>query len=436
MTTTLSEPAPATTKSRPKRDRRWLRVAIPFAVLLTLVTGTLLVHAVERPDADDAEFLSPVSSAGIGGRQLADRLRGQGVTVTRETSTTDALASMNSGGPAATLFVTTPELADVERLSRFAALPAGTRVVVVAPTSVAINTTHWPIDQRGDRWTTAVTGPGCADPVATAAGPAAVARLRYTPVNTSSCYDGSLLTVAQDGVTITVVGAEDPFRNDRSGEHGNAALATGLLSQTSRVVWLDVHHRETLPTTSPTTTQPPTIPPQTLPTISESASESASPIEVTREPREQPQSQSEPNPLAEAFPSALWATLALLALALLALAVAAARRLGAPVTEPLPSRVPANETMLGHARLYQRARARDASLDVLRAAARRRITAHLGLPADATLADLAEHAGRDVDEVREILADAYPDKDAELVSAAEAVQNLVREITGFEGDQS
>ncbi len=91
--------------------------------------------------------------------------------------------------------------------------------------------------------------------------------------------------------------------------------------------------------------------------------------------------------------------------------------------------------MLGHARLYQRAKARDESLDILRAAARRRLIAHLGLPPAATNADIAEAAGYEADDVEEILAGFHPENDAELVSAATAVQNLVREITGFEGDQ-
>ncbi len=62
MTTAVQTPGPA--KSEAKRDRRWKRVVIPFAVLFAVVTGTLVVHAIETPDQDDADYLSPVSEAG------------------------------------------------------------------------------------------------------------------------------------------------------------------------------------------------------------------------------------------------------------------------------------------------------------------------------------------------------------------------------------
>ncbi|BCY10472.1 DUF4350 domain-containing protein [Actinoplanes sp. L3-i22] len=433
MTATLQPPVKAAPKAR--RDRRWLRVVIPFTVLFLLVVGTLIVHAIEQPDPEDADFLSPVSAADIGSDQLAGRLRDRGVVVVRETTTVAALSALR--GTPATLFVTTPELADLVQLSRSGAVPGGTRIVVVAPSAAAIATTDWPIHVGGERWTTGVTGPGCADPVAVAAGPAAVTRLRYdTPVSSASCYDGALIRFVWGGAAVTVVGAADPFRNDRIGEHGNGALAVGLLAETPRVVWLDVHRKEVLPTPSSSPTAERSRTPDAVPDSQEPRESSSAGDPRDTAPRERPQSQSAPNPLGQAFPPAFWAGLVLLLLALLALAIAAARRLGAPVAEPLPSRVPANETMLGHARLYQRAQARDESLDILRAAARRRIVAHLGLAPGASLEEIADSAGYDVADVREILADFHPENDAELVSAAHAVQNLVREITGFEGDQS
>ncbi|WIM93225.1 DUF4350 domain-containing protein [Actinoplanes oblitus] len=433
MTATASDVRPEAV-AKPPRDRRWLRLAIPFLALLVLLTGTVIVHAVEQPDPDDATFLSPVSDAGIGSAVLAGRLRDGGVTVQRVTTTTDALRKLWSDDQPATLFVSTPGLVDLRRLSGSGAMPTGTRVVVVAPTGQALRSSSWPVAVAGSRWTTAVTDPGCADPLAGRAGPAAVRHVWFAPRLASNCYDDSLVTVSSHGVLVTLVGAADPFRNDRIAEHGNNALAVGLLSQSARVVWLDAHQREVPPTFSP----PPRRTTE-VPTPSESASRTATfdPDDYYDDPDEQPTEagQQKPNPLAEAFPPAFWATLVLLALVLLAFAIAAARRLGTPVAEPLPSRVPANETMLGHARLYQRARARDASLDVLRAAARRRITEHLGLPPEATITDIAEHAGLQTDDVREILAGLHPDDDDELIAAAIAVQDLVREITGFEGDQ-
>ncbi|GAA4608647.1 hypothetical protein BJY16_006946 [Actinoplanes octamycinicus] len=432
MTATAGDVRPEVVP-KPQRDRRWLRVAIPFLVLFTLLTGTLIAHAIEQPDPEDAAYLSPISGEGIGSAVLAGRLRERGVTVVRETTSTEALRELWSSRDGATLFLSTPGLVDLGKVSDFGDLPPGTRVVVAAPPAAALRSSNWPVAVSGSRWTTAVTEPGCTDPVATAAGPAAVHNLRFAPETASNCYDDSLMTVITGGVTVTFVGAADPFRNDRIDEHGNNALAVGLLAQTARVVWLDAHQREVPPAFSP--------PPKSKKPEPRRSTSTAQPTDTDQpdetEPVDEPTQaqQDEPNPLAEAFPPAFWATLALLALVLLALAVAAARRLGTPVAEPLPSRVPANETMLGHAQLYQRARARTASLDVLRAAARRRLTEHLGLPPDATITDIAEHAGYETDDVREILAGVHPDDDDELIAAAIAVQDLVREITGFEGDQ-
>lgn len=433
MTTATQVPAAA--KPQVKRDRRWKRVVIPFAVLIALITGTLIVHAIETPDQDDSDYLSPVSQADIGSAVLAGRLRDQGVTVVRETSTTAALSAMTGGD--ATLFVTTPDLADIEQLSAPGAVPPGTRMVVVTPDDAAFVQTTWAVGVARERWAPGLVDPDCADPIAHAAGQADVGKLWYAPTGTTSCYGGAVHTIFSNGATVTLVGAPDPFRNDRIANHGNLRLAVGLLSQTSRVVWLDVHQREVRPKPSPS-------PSSASPKPRESrASASASPDESFTDeptddapPQEQPQSASAPNPLWDAFPPAVWASIVLLALALLAFAIAAARRLGTPVAEPLPSRVPSNETMLGHARLYQRAHARDESLDILRDAARRRIVAHLGLAPTATLEEIADAAGYDAEDLREILASFHPENDAELVSAANAVQKLVREITGFEGEQS
>ncbi|MFI1991908.1 DUF4350 domain-containing protein [Actinoplanes sp. NPDC020271] len=418
-----------------KRDRRWMRVVIPFAALFVLIVGTLVVHAIERPDQDDSDYLSPVSQAGVGSSVLAGELRERGVTVVRETSSEAALSAVRDGD--ATLLITTPELADMDQLTASSALPGGTRIVVVGPDAAAIARTNWPVEVTGERWATGVVAPACTDPIAHAAGTAAVGGRWYGPAGAATCYDGAVQSLGWGSSTVTLVGAPDPFRNDRIDEHGNRALAVGLLAQKSRVVWLDVHQREVQPQLSSPPTTEPTEPRATRPTARETPEETS----TARPPAgsgsgSDGQDESEPDPLAEAFPPAVWASIALLALALLAVAIAAARRLGTPVAEPLPSRVPSNETMLGHARLYQRAQARDESLDILRAAAQRRLIAHLGLAAGATIDQIAEAAGYEVDDVREILADFHPENDAELVSAANAVQNLVREITGFEGDQS
>jgi hypothetical protein len=434
--------------------RRWLRAAIPFAALTTLITGTLIVHAIEQPDDDDPAYLTPQQSDGISGGTLAARLRERGITVDRVTSTGQALDTI--GDDPTTVFVATPDLADLPRLR---GLPAGSHLVAVDPSASALLRSGWPAEVNRTHWSTTVTDPGCGDEIATGAGPAAVRKTEYAVTRGALCYHGALATFPVDGHTVTVVGSPDPFRDDRITEHGNAALAVGLLSRHDRVIWIDVHDRDR-PSPTPTAAYSPTPAPRT-PTPA--ATDSYQPWQTgPAEPGDRggtgngdgdgegegdggpgggdQQSGGLPDdPLVRNLPPALVTTLILLALILLALAVAAARRLGTPVAEPLPSKVPANETMLGHARLYQRARARGPSLQILRAHARRRLTTHLALPPHADSEQIATHAGLPVRYVRDILDGDTPTSNADLVEAAVLLQRLVRDVTTpppAEGEQS
>uniref|UniRef100_UPI0033F0A159 DUF4350 domain-containing protein n=1 Tax=Actinoplanes philippinensis TaxID=35752 RepID=UPI0033F0A159 len=351
---------------------------------------------------------------------------------------------------------------DLADLPRLRTLPAGSHVVAVDPSAAALRRSGWPAEVGATYWNTTVTGPACDDRIAVAAGPAAVRKTEYTVTRGGLCYDGAVATFPAGDHTVTLVGSPDPFRDDRIAEHGNATLAVGLLSRHDRVVWLDVHERDRpAPSPSPTTTRP-------RPAVTSDGPPSRSPAPGGTDPYDQggpagpggggpgggnggpgggnggpgggdQQAGGAPDdPLLQSLPPALLATLILLALILLALAAAAARRLGTPVAEPLPSKVPANETMLGHARLYQRARARTASLDILRAQARRRLTTHLGLPPHADSEQIAAHAGLPVRYVRDILDGEAPGSNADLVEAATLLQRLVRDVTTqpFEGEQS
>ena len=419
------------------RAGRRTRVVLPFALLAALIGTTLLVHGLAQPDPSDPGYLSPVSDDDVGGARLAAALQARGVTVERRTGITEALDAVRAEPPA-TLFVPAPEFVDLGAIASVTGLPGGTRLVVAAPDGDALEQTVWPVAHGRTRWAADAPDPGCADPVAAAAGPAAVLRHAYAAGDAPVCYAGGLVTFADGALTVTLAGAADPFRNDRIGEHGNAALATGLLAGTSRVVWLDVHRADAVAEPTPEETEPggPPTEPEERPEAPGDGPASGEPGTGSEDDASAPE--PEDDVLSEVFPAAVWATLLLAAIALLALAAAAARRLGAPVAEPLPSRVPADETMLGHAGLYQRVRARGPTLDVLRDAARRRLAAHFGLPADAGPAELARHAGLPAEHVRAVLAGDQPRSDADLVAAAAAVQNLVHQILHrpTEGDPS
>jgi hypothetical protein len=416
---------------------RWLRAVIPFVVVLALITFTLIAHSVQRPDPANESFLSPVSGADDGGEDLATRLAQRGVTVDRRTSTPEAIAAVVAAA-GSTLFITAPELVHPEYLQELQLIPPSTRIVLVAPTADALAAAGAGVPLAGPRWTAAAPEPGCAEPFATA--PAAVLRWQFGPTGDERfrCYADGVVELDRGGAPITLVGASDPFRNDRLDEHGNAAFAVGLLSRSSRVVWLDLHQREVAAGTPDEDAEDPVYEPEpeeTSDDVDDPDGESGDRPEPP--PVQEDQAQQE-NPLGQVFPPAFWATVLVLVLALIALAAASARRLGTPVAEPLPTPVRAAETVRGLGGLYRRARARDASLGTLQAAAVRRLAIHFGLPPDSGVDDVAGHVaavtGQTVHEVRALLGGGVEDTDEDLAAKAAAVQNLVRYVTGQQGD--
>ncbi len=432
-----------------RRGWRWLRAVTPMAVVLTLIVVTLVVHAGQQPDPTEPSFLSPVSDAADGAAGLAGRLTQRGVTVDRRTGTPQAVAAAVADGDA-TLFVTAPELVHPDHLAALRLIPPSIRVVLVTPTADALDATGVAVSPAGPRWTAAAPEPGCAEPFATA--PAAVLRWQYGPAGDVRfrCYADAVVEVDSAGPAVTLVGASDPFRNDRLDEHGNAEFAIGLLARSSRVVWLDLHEREQLPPVpgeqgsdpgvEPDPGAPPDEPEPGSGDEPGDEGDQGNPDEGDAPPAEAPpDAAAAENPLAQAFPPAFWATVLILALAVLALAAASARRLGAPVAEPLPTPVRAAETVRGLGGLYRRARARDASLGTLQSAAVRRLAVHFGLPVDSGVDDVAErvaaHVGWPPHEMRALLGGGVEDTDEDLAAKATAVQSLVRHVTGQQGDE-
>jgi hypothetical protein len=397
-----------------RRSRRWLRWAGPLGVAVALIVISVTAHVIQNDDPTDGAFLSPTSHEDIGAGGLADRLTRRGVAIERVTSTPAALSAASSGD--VTLFIPAPGLVYPFYLGQLSALPRTSRVVLVAPGPAPVSYTGLDVAAGGPRWAAAAPAAGCTQPWAT--GPAAVLRRRYAPIDGAvfGCYRGGVVEAGRGGAPVTFVGASDPFRNDRLDEHANAAVAVGLLARTRRVVWLDLHERERPP---PGPNFDPDADPQP-PTHG--------PVAGPDQPGD-PGPAEQPNPpsIWDAFPPAVWATLALLAVAALALAAASARRVGAPIAEPLPVRVRAAETVRGLGGLYRRARADDAALARIQAAARRRLTEHFGLPPDAPLPEIAARIpGVPPEQLERLLGD--PELD--LATTAEAVQNLVRHVKG------
>jgi hypothetical protein len=436
---------------RRKRNWRWLRLVLPFAVVLLLIGVSVVTYAVQEPDPTDAAFLSPVSDAPLGGSRLARLLADRGIDVQRATRTSDALVSAYAGDT--TLFVPAPDLVHPFYLRMLKLMPATTRVVLVSPGGRALADGRLPVAVSHRRWAAAHPVPGCALPAAVAAGRATAlrtvfARVNPAPADRVRCYSGGLVVTTWFRTELTFVGATDAFRNDRIREYGNAALATGLLTGGRRVIWLDIHRREPRPgyVDDPRAAANGPAPPSLGP----GSPDPDFPLGNTGpDPADRPpvpaggngagDGNEPPNPLWTAFPSSWYAGAALLLLAALLLALAAGRRLGVPVPEPMPVSVRVTETVEGRGRLYARARARGPALATLRAAARDRLVRLLGLPADADRAAVTEavtaRAGGTVD-VEATLFGPEPADDDELVRAAIDLESLVQRVgrTGSAGD--
>ncbi len=142
---------------------------------------------------------------------------------------------------------------------------------------------------------------------------------------------------------------------------------------------------------------------------------------------------AEPPSGATRAPSLLppWWQIALVqcAVAFVVVAIWRGRRLGPILSEPLPVRVRAAETVEGHGRLYSRLNARDRAAEGLRAGAIARLSRAFGHAEDpdALSAAVARRTGRDPAEVRRFLFEAVPGSDDDLVNLARYLDRLEQE---------
>jgi hypothetical protein len=283
--------------------------------------------------------LDPRSAAPDGSRALAQLLRARGITVERGVT----------AGPGRTVLVPFPQDLTRDQLGRL--LRAGADVVLVdpGPISAAQLTAGADLQSR-------TRPPACSYGPARVAGPARLGGTVYTSADAAvSCYDGTLLVLpagtVDGGGQLVVLGSADFLRNDRLDQQGNAALAIGMLSAQPQLTWYSGRRA-----TSGTT-------------------------------------------LSDLLPESIpWALLQL-GIAVAVVGVWRGRRLGPVVSEPLPVIVRSAETVVGRARLYAVARARDTAAEALRAGSRARLAALLHLdtaaPPPALISAVARATGAD-----------------------------------------
>jgi hypothetical protein len=381
--------------------RRWRG---PLAVIAAIIVGGTIV-ALLQPSAGTSGYLDPGDAHSYGARALATLLAERGTAVTRVTTVAAASAAAQAAQAArasqathatapAALLVTSPELLTVGQLRSLAQIP-GDRVIVgpdpavlaaLAPRVTAVR--EIPAQP---------VAPACGLPAARLAGPADMGGLAMTTTapGAQRCYPAagypSLIQYRAGGRHITVLGTDDALANAGLARLGNAALMLNLLGDHARVVWLV---------------------PSPLPPASGAAGGQ--------------------EPFTSVVPWAAYLVAIQLIIAAALAAVWRGRRLGPVVAERLPVVVRAAETVEGHGRLYQARRSRDRAAAALREAARGRILRSLGRPGDpdtaAVAAMLAARTGRSPDEVTALLAGPPPADDAALVTLADGLDALEREV--------
>ena len=315
--------------------------------------AAVAVHLLAQPSVTDGDYLNPASTAGIGGATLATGLTAANVTVRRTSDIDEALGWARAGST--TLFVPAPGLLNEYSDAALTTMPTSTRVVLVDPPTTTLIDSGAPVDEVSDSWAEFPATAGCAAPE-TAAAP--MGRHRPALLRRRARHHQLLRRIRRTAATTPTCGwsdAADPFRNDRIGEHGNAALATALL----------VRPRAASSGSTSTTSN-----------RGRSHGPSADePVQrATARGRNRP---APPTTVQLASPSCsrpgCGRSSACSCWSVLVLAIAAGRRLGPPVTEPMPVTAQARETVEGRGRLYRRARQPAAAFAALRAAAIRQL---------------------------------------------------------------
>ena len=382
MTATASSvPLTRTPRQSLRRARGWL------VLVAVLVVGAAIALAVQLSLAtSSSDPMGANNPAPQGGQALARVLAQHGVEV-KTASTLKEAERTTSARDDTTVMLSDPDgLLDTDQLQDV--LAQGSDVVVIGPNFTALSAMAPDIHEAGKAAVSTSQRPSCTLVDAQNAGRIAGVHDAYRATgNATPCFRvGSAYAMAQtinDDDSVTVVGSQ-LFDNEHIGQAGNAALAIGLLGGDRTLVWY-------------------------LPTQADVRA-------------------SGPPTLAQLTPPWLTPAIMLLIAVVVAAAVWSGRRFGPLVIEDLPVVVHAGETMHGRARLYRRAKARMHALDALRIGTLHRVGALCGLPpaahVDEIVAAAAALTARSVREVRDLLLDATPGTDAELVAAARGLHGL------------
>ena len=373
-----------TVRSSLRRTAFW---SIGAAVAVLIAVVVVLARGVSGPGG---VFLSATNPAPGGAMAVVEVLRDQGVNVEVVGTLQDAEDALD--GAEATLLLHDAEgylepelLGDISTLAAHTVLiePGFLQLREVAPQVGAAGSVDGELTADCDlpavRSAGAVLGDGSGY------------RVTADTIDAATCLGSgddvySLIQIERDGRLVTVLGASAAITNEHVAELGNAAFALGLLGENATLVWYQ-------------------------PTLADVAGGSAT--------------------IADLTPAWLSPVLALMFLVVIAAGIWRGRRMGPLVVEHLPVTVPANETMDGRARLYQKASARLRALDALRVGTISRMAVVCGLPRTAGVAEVAavvaSVTGRNLQEVRWLLLEAEPATDRDLITLSDHLLTLEKD---------
>ncbi|NUR42652.1 MAG: DUF4350 domain-containing protein [Streptomyces sp.] len=394
MTTEATLPS---TSVSPTARQLWTR-SRGIALAAVLLVAAAVAIAVIRSDARHGT-LDPRAVDDHGSRAVAELLADRGVSTRVVTTLDEARAA---AGPDTTLLVAAPDLLThrQQTVLHSATATSGGRTILIAPGSWSIGRLVPDVTADPATSINSTLAPDCDLPAARRAGAADTGGIRYstTRLEAETCYPSERLATllripaTGDGDTV-VLGAPDILYNDRLDEQGNASLALQLLGSRPHLVWY-------------------------LPSLSDASA--ADP--------------DDERSFFDLLPSGWkWGTLQLFLAAALA-ALWRARRLGPLMPEKLPVAIRASETVEGRARLYRKANARDRAAAALRSTTRTRLAPLVGVPVtqahapEALLPALSAHLRGDGQTLHALLFGPPPSDDTALVSLADQLDALEREV--------
>lgn len=378
----------------PDRRSRRRRLVVTTVVVLVLLLVVAVLMALGRRGGND-DPLDPRNAGSDGAQAVARVLDQRGVSVDIARSQ-GQLEDLDPADGDTTVVVTDPSaLSEETATAMWEQVGGARRVVLVEPGRFVLQALGLDVSPASGGAPTRSLRAGCVLPGLAASDTISAGGEAYTTSDAGAtrCFTfegaSSVVALPANGGTpeVVVLGSGEVLTNGEVTRYDNAGVSLRLLGQGDRLVWY-------------------------IPSVLDVSADDTTP-------------ESE-------LPRALGPLTFLALFAVLAMMLWRGRRFGPLVTEPLPAVVKAIETTQSRGRLYRRARDTGRAGAVLRASTTRRLASYLGLPAGAATEVVAQATaaatGRPLAEVHALLAGPPPTDEDAMVSLADDLSTLEKEV--------